>query len=352
MFSKLTRYLHHALPTIWQQRGIVARALLPLSCLYQKIALSRKQRLLAKPKSPLPVPVLVIGNVIAGGAGKTPVCIAVVQHFQRMGIPVGVISRGYGREATDCIILDQHTPQTASTVGDEPLLIHQHTHAPVAVCAQRYNAAQALLAHAPNIQLLICDDGLQHWALPRDGEICVFDGRGIGNGWLLPAGPLREAWFRDCTLYLQTQAWHSKLVAPPLPEAVVIHQAQRHLAAHAQQINGALQHTTQWIQSQQAIHAIAGIARPQAFFSMLSQAGFTLASTQALADHASGVQLQQAIAKLPDDGCPIICTEKDAVKLGDVMAHNPRLYSIGLTLTCDTAFFTALDAWWHQLKTA
>lgn len=342
MFNTLISYLHRALPNMWQQRGIMARCLLPLSWLYEKIALRRKQRQLAQSQPPLPVPILVIGNVIAGGAGKTPVCIAVVQYFQRMGIPVGVISRGYGRNATDCVVLDTHNCHTihADQTGDEPLLIHQHTDATVAVCAQRYTAAKALLAHAPHTQLLVCDDGLQHWALPRDGEICVFDGRGIGNGWLLPAGPLRETWFRNCTFYIQTQAWHSAAVAPTFPTHAVVHQAQRSLAQ---------QNIIQWVHNQQRIHAIAGIARPQVFFSMLRAAGLMLGETHALPDHANAQQLAHAIHNLPDDGCPIVCTEKDMVKLSAVISKNPRIYSIGLTLTCDAAFFEALDAWWQKL---
>lgn len=329
---------------------MVARCLLPLSWLYQKVALRCKQRALNRPKPPLPAPVLVVGNIIAGGAGKTPVCIAIVQYFQKMGVQVGVVSRGYGRNMTDCLILDRHTKYSAAQVGDEPLLIHQHTGVTIAVCAQRYTAAKTLLTHAPNIQLLVCDDGLQHWALPRDGEICVFDGRGIGNGWLLPAGPLREAWFRDCTLYLQTQVWQNLAVAPTFPEHVVLHQAQRSLAKYAIQANGAQHDIKQWIQSQQPIHAIAGIARTQAFFAMLEQAGLSLASSHTLADHASAEQLQQTISALPDDNCPIVCTEKDMVKLRQFDSGNNRLYSIGLDLTCDAAFFDALHSWWQKLE--
>lgn len=351
MLNTFTHYLHRTVPQLWQQRNSITRCLLPLSWLYKTISLQRKQRTLANIQPALPVPVLVVGNVIAGGAGKTPVCIAVVQYFQRMGIQVGVLSRGYGRTSKDCVLIHQNTSYHAAQVGDEPLLIHQHTGAIVAVCAQRYTAAQAVLQHAPNTQLLICDDGLQHWALPRNGEICVFDGRGIGNGWMLPAGPLREAWFRDCTLYLQTQAWQHESVAPIFPPHVVLHQAQRSLAQHATSTNGTQHDITQWIQSQQPIHAIAGIARPQAFFTMLKQAGLNLSTTHALPDHASSEQLLQSIAALPNDNCPIVCTEKDMVKLRN-SATNIRLYSIGLELHCDAAFFDALHAWWQIVKTA
>ena len=193
---RIQAFLHRTLPAIWQSRNWAACLLWPLSLLYGAVWRSKQRRALRQPAAPLPIPVLVVGNVIAGGAGKTPTTIAVVQHFQSLGVAVGVISRGYGRrsDAPECMAVAASS--AAADVGDEPLLIHRRTAAPVAVCAKRVQAAHALLQQHPQTQLLICDDGLQHLALPRDGEICVMDERGIGNGWLLPAGPLREPWPR------------------------------------------------------------------------------------------------------------------------------------------------------------
>ncbi len=342
MFNKLISYLQQTLPDIWQQRSLAARCLLPLSWLYQRIASFKKQTALANPKLPLPVPVLVIGNVIAGGAGKTPVCIAIAKYFQSLGLLVGVVSRGYGRNTSDCMVLDSNSSYNATQVGDEPLLIHQRTGAPVAVCAQRYTAAQALLQQVPNIKLLICDDGLQHWSLPRDGEICVFDERGIGNGWLIPAGPLRESWFRDCTFYIQTQEWQNAAVTPKFPEHKTVHQARRVLEQN---------NIVTWAQNNQVVHAIAGIARPNAFFTMLRQAGLVLGKTIPLPDHSGIEQLQQAIENIPDDGNPIVCTEKDAVKLDLLRLHNQRIHPIQLKLVFNPQFFEALNMWWQKIKT-
>jgi len=159
----------------------------------------------------LPVPLVVVGNVVAGGAGKTPLVMALVLHLKAQGIQVGVISRGFGARRVKSAaapispevheVLPNSLPQD---VGDEPLLIRRTTGVPVFTGVKRYAAGQALLARHPETQLIISDDGLQHLALQRDLEVVVFDDRGLGNGWLLPAGPLREPWPRPCDLVLHT----------------------------------------------------------------------------------------------------------------------------------------------------
>src|SRR5207237_9693541 len=141
------------------------------------------------------VPVIVVGNVVAGGSGKTPIVQAVVQHLKDRGLRVGIVSRGYGRRADDC--REVRTDSVASEVGDEPLLLARSCGVPVFVAARRIEAARALLRAHPQTQVIVSDDGLQHYAMPRDVEICVFGDGGAGNGWLLPAGPLREPWPRD-----------------------------------------------------------------------------------------------------------------------------------------------------------
>ena len=191
-----TGTLHGVLQRNWQRRGALAWALWPLSRLYALlVALCRTlYRTGLLPSHHPGRPVIVVGNVIAGGAGKTPVVIATVQHLQARGWHPGVVSRGYGRSTSDCrTVLPGSLP---SEVGDEPLLIAQACNVPVVVAAQRSAAAQALLAAHPEVDVIVCDDGLQHWALARDIEICVFNDQGTGNGFLLPAGPLREPWPR------------------------------------------------------------------------------------------------------------------------------------------------------------
>ena len=137
------------------------------------------------------MPVVVVGNLTAGGNGKTPVVIWLVEQLQQRGIRVGVVSRGYGGKAERYpLVLDDRT--STAQAGDEPVLIHQRTGAPVAVAPLRSDAVKALLS-AHDLQMIVTDDGLQHYKLARDREIVVIDGvRRFGNGWWLPAGPMRE----------------------------------------------------------------------------------------------------------------------------------------------------------------
>ena len=139
----------------------------------------------------LPVPVVVVGNIFIGGTGKTPLTIWLVQALRDAGMRPGVISRGHGSaDRAPRAVSAASTPQQ---VGDEPLLIFQRGGCPVMVGRDRAQAGRALLAAHPDVDVLVTDDGLQHYALQRDVEIVLFDGRGAGNGWLLPAGPLRES---------------------------------------------------------------------------------------------------------------------------------------------------------------
>jgi len=182
----------------WLRRGPLAWLLWPVSLLMGALVGLRRlafRRGWARSVR-LPVPVIVVGNRIVGGAGKTPTTIALLQHLQAQGWRPGVLSRGYKAAlATDgpALIDAQTAPSlTALQVGDEPLLIWRRCQVPLMIGRDRAASGQALLAAYPEINMLVCDDGLQHLRLRRDIEIVVFDERGAGNGWLLPAGPLRE----------------------------------------------------------------------------------------------------------------------------------------------------------------
>jgi tetraacyldisaccharide 4'-kinase len=192
---------------LWQNRGVWVMLLWPLSRVF--LALVHLRRWLYRTgwmrSTRVAVPVVVVGNVVVGGVGKTPVVIALVEHFQSKGLRVGVVSRGYGRgngpgnglgggHSADSDCLEVHPDGSAHDFGDESLLIRRSTGVPVFVARQRAQAAKALLAAYPGTQVIIADDGLQHYALQRDFEVCVFDDRGVGNGWLMPAGMLREPW--------------------------------------------------------------------------------------------------------------------------------------------------------------
>ncbi|MDI1273888.1 tetraacyldisaccharide 4'-kinase [Polaromonas sp.] len=320
----------------WLRRGLLACLLWPLSRLYGLLGELRRLafRVGYFQSERLPVPVVVVGNVVAGGAGKTPAVIALVRHLQARGLQVGVVSRGYGRTSAQCLEVLPGTPIEAS--GDEPALIRRATGAPVFVAARRPEAARALLAAHGQTQVIVCDDGLQHYALQRDIEIAVFDERGVGNGWLLPAGPLREPWpdrlergvragGRGIDLVLHTAA---------LP-AFDGFRSSRQLADQALRADGS--HVALESLAGQPLLALAGIAKPEAFFAMLRARGLVLAETRALPDHYSF----DSYPRPQDKGYTLICTEKDAVKL---FSRQADVLAVPLVFSPEAAFFTALDA--------
>lgn len=255
-----------------------------------------------------PVPVLVVGNWVVGGAGKTPTVMALAQALQRRGWHPGIVSRGYGGQRSDAANpLQIRADSAAAETGDEPFLMALRTGLPVWVCSQRVAAAQALCAHHPEVDVLISDDGLQHMALARDAQLVVLDDRGAGNGLQLPAGPLREPLPRDLpprTVLLYNAARPST----PLPGPC----ARRRLAG--------IQPLVAWWQGAPAMQgleawhgrrvlAVAGIGHPDRFFVMLEQAGMEVERC-ALPDHA-----RLTPRPWPADSPCVVMTEKDAVKL-------------------------------------
>ena len=316
----------------WLHRGPLAAALLPLAAAYAGLTLTRRALYAAGvfKRHAVPVPVVVVGNVIAGGAGKTPTAMSVVRHLQQQGRRPGIVSRGYGgtpaREPREV-----HRDSLPREVGDEPLLMHLRTGAPTVVCADRVAAAAALLQAHPEVDVLVCDDGLQHLRLARDVEIIVFDERGAGNGWWLPAGPLRESAARAADLVLYNAP------APSTPRPGFL--ARRALA-------GAVP-LAAWRGGQRQgvplagfkacrVLAVAAVAHPQRFFGMLRTAGLEI-DPLPLADH-------HAYDELPWhgwDGDAILVTEKDAVKLH--AASDPRIHVVALDFEPDPAFFATLD---------
>ena len=276
---------------------------------------------------------------MAGGAGKTPLVMALVRHVQQRGLKVGVLSRGYGRAGRACMEVSAHTSVILS--GDEPALIKLATGAPVFIANKRIDAARALLAVYPDTQLLVCDDGLQHYGLARDIEIAVFDDRGVGNGWLLPAGPLREPWperpnggvrggvRRGVDLVLHTGQ----------SPAFGGFKSSRQLAEYAVDASGN-QVLLDSLKGQR-LTALAAIARPDAFFAMLAARGLVLSQTISLPDHFdfSGYRLTAG------HDCTVLCTEKDAVKLFGLPAMAAvRLLAVPLEFSPEPAFLDALDA--------
>ncbi|MEO8856726.1 MAG: tetraacyldisaccharide 4'-kinase [Burkholderiaceae bacterium] len=315
----------------WNHRGPLSLLLWPVSVLYRLLAAANQQlyRRGLRTIESVATPVIVVGNVVAGGAGKTPVVMALVRHLQERGHRPGVVSRGYGRHSSDCrAVLDK---STAREVGDEPLLIRQSTGAPVFVAARRAQAAQALAKRFPEVDIVVCDDGLQHHSLRRDIEICVFDERGIGNGFLLPAGPLREAWPRPIDLVLTAAG----------SRGVDGFGMQRELASQVRRADGTqcalLQLQLQHEQSGVPLWAVAGVARPESFFAMLRAVGLRLARTVALSDHADFTAAEWSGTQ----GQTLLCTEKDATKLWQ---HRPDAWAVPLKLEIDAEFWPRFDA--------
>ncbi len=284
----------------------------------------------------LPVPVVVIGNVLAGGVGKTPLVMELVRRLVHMGYQPGVVARGYGRKGKACQVVTSRS--TATEVGDEPLLIAQVCQVPVAVAPNRVQAAKALLAAHPQCNVLISDDGLQHLALGRDIEIVLFDERGVGNNYLLPAGPLREPWPRK----------------PRCKTHLVLNHVTRSLADYALDENG--QRYPLDTLKDQILHALAGIAKPEMFFQMLRDQGLALASANPYSDHEDFVKSNIEKKLVASPSVLWLCTEKDAVKLWvSFPEHAYRILAVPLMLDLDATFLSVFDvtiqSLIHQQKT-
>lgn len=322
--------------------GALSAALLPLSWLYGALLALRRLAYLfgLKRVETLPVPVIVVGNWIVGGAGKTPTTLALLELLRARGLRAGVVSRGYGREGDSVRLVSRAA--TAREVGDEPLLIHLRGRVPVAVGRDRIAAARALLAAHPELDLLVSDDGLQHWRLPRRLSLLVFDERGLGNGRLLPAGPLRQPpeVLADDHLVI----YNAPQPSTALPGFV----AERRLT-------GAVPLAGWWggervtldallaLRNRPGLLAVAGIARPQRFFDMLAAQGLQC-DALALPDHADFATLPWSA-----DAAGVVLTEKDAVKLPPERVGALPVWVVALDFSPGAAFEAALDAQLQRL---
>lgn len=286
---------------IWSGQSRLWWLLLPLSALYGLVSgLIRLSYQWGWRKAwRAPIPVVVVGNLTAGGNGKTPVVVWLVEQLQQRNIRVGVVSRGYGGKADQYpLVLNQQTG--SEQAGDEPVLIFQRTGAPVAVSPVRREAVQALINHHP-LQIIITDDGLQHYALARDFEIVVVDGeRRFGNGWWLPAGPMRERASRlrdiDAVIANGGTAQAGEIAMKLLPARAV----------------NLLTGETREVRDFTEVVAMAGIGHPPRFFSTLEGLGISPVKTHSLADHQALTEAQ--VAAFAGPGQTLMMTEKDAVK--------------------------------------
>ncbi len=308
--------LADTLTRAWRSRGPLAWLLLPPSLLYRALTALRRGLFAAGllKQARLPVPVIVVGNIFVGGTGKTPLVIWLVEQLRARGYRPGVISRGYGASVDGVIEVNERSQP--SEVGDEPLLIALKARVPVLVGRRRVQVAQQLLQSHPETDVIVSDDGLQHYALGRTLEIQLSDARGHGNGWLLPAGPLREPASRRSDFYVGNG------MLPPAGGYLM------HLIGdHAEQMaDRRLRLPLSAIPAGARVVAAAGIGNPQRFFDMLSAQGVVLAQTIALPDHFdfSHNPFQDVAADF------ILVTDKDAVKCArtETLAADRRLWSV------------------------
>lgn len=330
--------LHQIIEQHWQHPKFWLTCLLkPLSIIFTHIITKRRTQFLSGSLNTqkLPIPVVIIGNIHAGGTGKTPITAALVQALQHKGINIGIISRGYGRKDKNIHILNPNS--TAEQAGDEPLMLYRQTQAPIAVGSNRYEAGLALLAQHPQIQLILADDGLQHYALARDLEIAVFPAHDVGRQDLdlLPNGGLREPLSRlnDVDFIVISNS-------NPNTQQYATHYFRQPEKLFTSQIEAAAPYRLN--QPQQTLSAndltphshciaIAAIAHPHRFFNTLAQQGFPLNHTLTLPDHAPINPNQIPNADY------VFITEKDATKLTAPHANNIWVLPIKAHITPDLA---------------
>lgn len=299
-------YQRRPRPALWFLAGGLTWLLLwPLHALFVLISAARRRW--TRPQR-LPVPVVVVGNLVVGGAGKTPLTLALAEHLRARGWHPGIVSRGYGADLGSAV--RAVTPVSrAQDVGDEPCLLARRSGCPVWVGRERAAAGRALLTAHPQVDVLLCDDGLQHYRLARDVEIAVFDARAAGNGWRLPLGPLREPLARlgevDAVV---GNGCAVDALAAGRPAFTMTLQAQDFYRLDAPQIRV----PAAGLAAQSAgknLHAIAGIGDPERFFRSLRALGLNF-SAHAFADHhayrTSDLDFGPQTA--------LLMTEKDAVK--------------------------------------
>lgn len=281
----------------------------PLSVLFGWISKNRRHQYETGKKASYrpPVPVIVVGNITAGGNGKTPVVIWLVEKLQHLGYKPGVVSRGYGAKAPSYPLMVE-ADTSPKHCGDEPKLIYKRTSAPVSVSPVRSDAVKALLKQ--DVDIIITDDGLQHYALERDIEIVVIDGkRRFGNECLIPLGPLREQVERLSEVDLLITNGGQALDKEASMSLVPTHAVNL--------LTGERQAVTEL---KEGLVAMAGIGHPPRFFNTLTQLGATPIVTQGFADHKDFEPSQLDV--LAAQGKHLIMTEKDAVKCAHYAKEN------------------------------
>lgn len=307
----------HALRHAWSARSALSQALWPLSWVSAVVVALAQRRAAAQPPAPAPIAVVVVGNLVAGGAGKTPTTLALTAQLQARGERPLILSKGHGRKKISAAPFTVQPNTPAQVAGDEALLMAQSGRAPVVVAPGRRSGIAWALQQHPHTSVIVCDDGLQDHDLSCDVELVVHDVRGLGNGRLLPAGPLREPWPRRIwrrnatTLHALSLAPHE--TAPELPEIIEpLWLIQRQLCQTVRRLDDTV-HIKLDDLAAQPWQALAAIAKPEQFFTMLRALGVDLKAQHAYADHASLDNIHRRL----NPNLPLLVTAKDAVKLAN-----------------------------------
>ncbi len=311
----------------WYRKNAVANLLRPLSWCFRGLVNVRRAlyRFALLRRVRLPVPVIVVGNISVGGTGKTPMVIALVALLIKQGYRPGIITRGYGGEQTSQPIMVA-TDSDPYRVSDEAVLLAQRTQCLVAACPDRIASSQLLLSKGCDI--IVSDDGLQHYRLERDIEIAVIDAaRGLGNGYCLPAGPLREPKKRldsvDFVVFnadSQTNGAHYTMTLRSHAPRCLFSDEERSIESFS--------HT--------AVHAIAAIGNPQRFYHSLKRLGLSVIE-HSFPDHYRYTEQDICF----DDGYPVFMTEKDAVKCRKI-AQGDRYWVISIDAVLDERLSSSL----------
>lgn len=316
--------------TAWYGKRPWTFLLLPVTIVFVALANIRRYWILRYIQKRMVTPVLVIGNISVGGTGKTPLLITLVKRLQQQGFNPGVISRGYGGKASHYpYLLDAES--TAAEAGDEPIAIYQQTGCAVCVGADRVAAARVL--EDQNCDVLLSDDGLQHYRLARDIEIAVVDGeRGLGNGWRLPVGPLREPKARLKTVdWVVVNSPVDNFLLPGLEDLFYVPmQINTQDFIHLQ--SGEKIVATRFYSTQ--VNAVAGIGNPQRFYDTLTKLGIT-AELHAFPDHHTYTATDLQFA----NNLPVVMTEKDAVKCREFA--QPNWFYLPISASLPDSFWQA-----------
>lgn len=306
----MKRELEHAIARFWEKRTFVHRVLSPLSITFALIAKCRRFYYQRMKSAQLPVPVIVVGNITVGGTGKTPCVIALATALQQAGYTPGIITRGYkGRVSEQQAVVVDDT-RSAHDVGDEALVLAHNTAMPVVAGKKRVDAAILLLEQFPMVNVIISDDGLQHYALARDVEIALVDGvRRYGNGLCLPLGPLREPVKRLQTVDFivvngakaQEKEWTMSVT----------------LSDEVYNVNHPNKTKALSNFNHQRVHAFAGIGYPERFFNVLAQYPIDVIK-HPFPDHVEFCKHDFQLK----DSYSILMTEKDAVKCQTIAPEN------------------------------